>query len=135
MRDKAVFDTGVIVALYFEEDASARAVKAAEEYSPITLDLAVAEAGNVAWKRAILYGESRESTWKSLSRCLEYINSCTLINSSELAGLAYEIALDNTTTFYDSLFLAAAEMEKVPLLTLDRMMYERALGKMNVQML
>lgn len=68
MRDRAVFNTGVIVALYFEEDASEQAVTAAGKYNPNTLDL------------------------------------------------------------------AAAESEKVPLLTLDRKMYEKAKGKLNVQM-
>jgi predicted nucleic acid-binding protein len=90
MRDRAVLDSGVIFALYFEEDASLRAEKAANEYSPITLDL---------------------------------------------AGQAYEIALENKTKFYDSLFLAAALQEKVPLLTLDKKMYVAAKAKNNVQML
>ena len=51
MRDRAVLDTGVIVAIYFDEDASERAVEVASKHSPITLDLAVAEVGNAAWKR------------------------------------------------------------------------------------
>jgi len=31
MRDRAVLDSGVIFALYFEEDASERAIRAANE--------------------------------------------------------------------------------------------------------
>ena len=134
MRDRAVFDTGVIVALYFEEDASERAVTAAGKYNPITLDLAAAEVGNVAWKRVVQFGEDRDAIWQSISKCLEFIQSCTQISSMDLARLAYDIALENRTTFYDSLFLAAAESEKVPLLTLDRKMYEKAKGNLNVQM-
>ena len=55
MRDRAVLDSGVIFALYFEVDASEMAVRAANEYSPITLDLAVAEVGNSAWKRVAFF--------------------------------------------------------------------------------
>lgn len=135
MRDKAVLDTGVIVALYFEEDASERAVLAAHEYNPITLDLAVAEVGNAAWKRAVFFKEGKDATWLSLSKCLEFIKSCTLIFSSDLACQAYEIGLENGTTFYDSLFLAAAKRDRVPLLTLDKKMYEKAKAKMDVRLL
>ncbi|NTV27571.1 MAG: type II toxin-antitoxin system VapC family toxin, partial [Methanothrix sp.] len=60
MLDKAILDTGVIVAIYFEEDASERAVEVASEHSPITVDLAVAEVGNAAWKRVALFGEGKD---------------------------------------------------------------------------
>ncbi len=135
MRDRAVLDSGVIFALYFEEDASLRAEKAANEYSPITLDLAVAEVGNAAWKRVAFFKESKDAAWLSLSKCLQFIKSCTVMNSLDLAGQAYEIALENKTTFYDSLFLAAAQQEKVPLLTMDKKMYVAAKVKNNVLML
>jgi predicted nucleic acid-binding protein len=121
--------------LYFEEDASERAVRAANEYSPITLDLAVAEVGNAAWKRVAFFKENKDATLLSLSKCLLFIKSCTIMNSSDLAGSAYEIALENKTTFYDSLFLAAAQQGNVPLLTLDKKMYVAAKAKNNIQML
>jgi len=66
MRDRAVLDSGVIFALYFEEDASVRAEKAVNEYSPITLDLAVAEVGNAAWKRVVFFKENRDASLRSL---------------------------------------------------------------------
>jgi predicted nucleic acid-binding protein len=42
--------------------------------------------------------------------------------------------VENKTTFYDSLFLAAAEKERVPLYTLDKKMYEKVKAKRDVQM-
>ena len=99
------------------------------------MDLAVAEIGNAAWKRVAFFKEGKEATWLSLSKCLQFIKSCKVMNSSDLAGQAYEIALENRTTFYDSLFLAAAQQEKVPLLTLDKKMYVAAKAKSNVQIL
>jgi predicted nucleic acid-binding protein len=135
MRDRAVLDSGVIFAIYFEEEASERAAKAAKEYSPITLDLAVAEVGNAAWKRVAFFEEKDDAARLSLSKCLEFIGSCTLMNSSDLARRAFEISLEIKATFYDCLFLAAADQEKVPLLTLDRKMYESAKAKFSVMML
>jgi predicted nucleic acid-binding protein len=135
MRDRAVLDSGVIFALYFEEDASVQAERAANDYSPITLDLAVAEVGNAAWKRVAFFKESRDASLRSLLSCLQFIKSCTVMHSSDLAASAYEIALENKTTFYDSLFLAAAGQANAPLLTLDRKMYEAAKARNNVLML
>jgi predicted nucleic acid-binding protein len=135
MRDRVVLDSGVIFALYFEEDASERAVNVVDKLSPITVDLAVAEVGNAAWKRVALFKESKDSTRASLSKCLEFIKSCRVILTSDLAKLAYEIALENETTFYDSLFLAAAAREEVTLLTLDKKLYEKVRATANVQMI
>lgn len=135
MRDRAVFDSGVIFAIFFEEAASEKAAGAAAEYLPITLDLAVSEVGNAAWKRVAFFQEREEAARLSLSKCLEFIASCTVMRSSDLAPRAFEISLETKATFYDSLFLAASEQEKVPLITLDRKMYQSAKAKYSVQML
>jgi predicted nucleic acid-binding protein len=52
-----------------------------------------------------------------------------------LAELAYEISVENKITFYDSLFLAAAEKEKVPLYTLDKKLYDKVKTKIDVRMI
>ena len=135
MRDRAVLDSGVIFAIFFEEAASERAARAAGECRPITLDLAVSEVGNATWKRVAFFQEQVDAARLSLSKCLEFIASCALIRSSDLATQAFEISLETKTTFYDSLFLAAAEQENVPLLTLDKKMCQSAGTKYNVQML
>ena len=57
------------------------------------------------------------------------------MRTSDRATQAFEISLETKTTFYDSLFLAAADQANVPLLTLDKKMYQSAKGKFNVQML
>ena len=61
MRGKAVFDSGVIFAIFFEEAASERAARAAGECRPITLDLAVSEVGNAAWKRVAFFQEREDA--------------------------------------------------------------------------
>ena len=135
MRGKAVFDSGVIFAIFFEEAASERAARAAGECRPITLDLAVSEVGNAAWKRVAFFQEREDAARLSLSKCLEFIASCAVMPSSDLAPQAFEISLETRATFYDSLFLAAADQENVPLFTLDKKMYQSARTKYNVQMI
>jgi predicted nucleic acid-binding protein len=45
-----------------------------------------------------------------------------------------EIAMRNETSYYDSLFLAAAQEEEMPLLTLDRKRYEKAKANIDVRL-
>jgi predicted nucleic acid-binding protein len=126
MRDKAVFDSSVIAAIFFKEEASVRALRSAAEFDPITLDLAIAEVGNVAWKRVSFSGEKEERALEALWDCLEFISTtCTLQKSSDLLEEVFEIAVQEKVSFYDSLFLAAAERERVPLLTLDKKLHDR----------
>jgi predicted nucleic acid-binding protein len=70
----------------------------------------------------------------ALYKCLDLIKSCSILDSFELAELAYEISVENRTTFCDSLFLAAAERENVPLYTLDKKLYEKVKAKRDVRM-
>ena len=135
MPDRVVLDTGIIFAVYFKEEASSRAKKVATEKDPITVDLAFAEAGNAAWKRVVLFGEDRDASQESLCKCIDYINSCTILRSSDLTDLAFKIAVENKTTFYDSLFLAAAEREQVSLLTLDKKLYDKVKANKDVRLI
>ena len=56
MPDEVVLDSSVIAAMFFKEDASMRAQDAAAKSDLITLDLAIAEVGNVARKQVVLCG-------------------------------------------------------------------------------
>ncbi len=135
MPDRVVLDTCIIFAIYFKEEASSRAKKVASENDPITVDLAFAEAGNAAWKRIVLFGDDRDACRDSLCKCTDYIKSCTILRSSDLTDLAFEIAIENETTFYDSLFLAAAEKEQVSLLTLDKELYDKVKANKDVRLI
>jgi len=136
MPDRVALDSSVIAAMFFKEDASERALRAAAESDLITLDLAFAEVGNVAWKQVVLTGEDKELAQMALQKCMSFIfEACEVVKFQDLALEAYEISVDARTTFYDSLFLALAKKEHVPLLTLDRRMHEKAKGKLDVQLI
>jgi predicted nucleic acid-binding protein len=135
MPDKVVLDSSVIAAMFFKEDASEQALKAVVEPDLVTVDLAVAEVGNVAWKQVVLSGEDADLALTVLQKCLSFIqDACNIIRSQDLVAEAYTIAVDNRIAFYDSLFLAAADREDVPLLTLDRKLYNKMKEKMDVRM-
>ena len=136
MPDKVVLDSSVIAAMFFREDASTRAIEAAAKSDLITLDLAIAEVGNVAWKQVVLCNADKDQTLVAFKKCQSFISdACELVRAEDLTVGAYNISIVTGTAFYDSLFLAAAEARQVPLLTLDRKLYEKAKPTRNVQLI
>ena len=136
MPDEVVLDSSVIAAMFFKEDASMRALDAAAKSDLITLDLAIAEVGNVARKQVVLCGADKDQTLVAFKKCQSFISeACELVRAEDLTLRAYNISVETRTAFYDSLFLAAAEARQVPLLTLDRKLYEKARSTRNVQLI
>ena len=134
MADKVILNSSVIAAIFFKEDSSEVAEMAAESYKLITVDLAIAEVANVAWKRVMFFDESKEIALKALRRSTNFINgACEVISTRKLLEDAFAIAIADEITLYDSLFIAASEIEKVPLLTTDGKLYEEVKSKRNVK--
>lgn len=99
------------------------------------MDLAIAEVGNVAWKQFVFSGESKDRALDALRDCQYFISiACTLMKASDLMAEAFEIAVEKKTSYYDYLFLAATEKEEIPLLTLNRKLYEKIKANMNVRL-
>ena len=136
MPDEVVLDSSVIEAMFFKEDASMRALDAAAKSDLITLDLAIAEVGNMAWKQVVLCGADKDQTLVAFKKCQSFISdACELVRAEDLTIRAFNIAVETRTAFNDSLFLAAADARQVPLLTLDRKLYEKARSTRNVQLI
>ena len=136
MPDKAIADSSLIAAIFFKEESSERAEKAAENYKLITVNLAFSEVANVAWKRVVFFNESKKIASKALRRGMDFISgACEVISSQELIEDAFEIAIADKITIYDSLFIAASEREKVPLLTTDGKLYEKVKSKRSVKLI
>ena len=136
MPEKVALDSSVLVAMFFKEEASQSALNAVAEPDLITLDLAVVEVGNVAWKRAVLCDEDKDLTLKALQKCQTFISdACEVVRAEELVAEAYEISIACKAAFYDSLFLALAERENVPLQTLDKKMFNKANSSHNMKLI
>lgn len=135
MPGRVVLDSSVIAALFFKENASERAERVAENYELMTVDIAVAEVANVAWKRVVFFNEPGEPTLKALKKCKDFIMSvCGIVISQELLEDGFEIAVAERITLYDALFVAASDREKIPLLTLDETLFEKLHEKRNVKL-
>jgi predicted nucleic acid-binding protein len=112
------------------------AERVAENYRLITVDLAFTEVANVAWKRVVFFNESKEIALKALRKGIDFIvGACEVIRAKELIEDAFEIAIADKITIYDSLFIAASERGKVPLLTTDGKLYEKVKSKRNAKLI
>ncbi|WP_290596703.1 MULTISPECIES: type II toxin-antitoxin system VapC family toxin [unclassified Archaeoglobus] len=123
MPDKVVLDSSVIAAVFFrEDDVASKAEKILEEFEILyTLDLAIAEITNIAWKKAVFEEEPADIVEEGLSACIEFVTFvCQIVTSAELYDLAFKIAVEKRITAYDALFVAASERCDAPLATADR---------------
>jgi len=55
MRDSVILDSSVIAAIFFKEEASERVEEALRDYKLITVNIAIEEVANVAWKRVVFF--------------------------------------------------------------------------------
>jgi predicted nucleic acid-binding protein len=127
MPDEIVLDASVLASIsFFQDILSERAADAIADVDLITVDIAIAEVGNVAWKRVVHFQEDSELTLIALEKCIAFImEACNVINARDLVGDAYSIAVEHKVSFYDSLYIAAAKKERAPFLTLDKKLFEK----------
>ena len=96
----------------------------------------MAEVGNVAWKQVLSFGEDRDRASDALQDSQDFMaTACTIIKASDLSMKAFQIAVDDKISYYDSLFLAAAEREGIPLMTLDQKLHEKAKAKRDFRLI
>ena len=94
MPDRYVLDSSIIAAIFFQEEASSRAVKAVQDQDLLTLDLALSEVGNVAWKRITLFGEDEEVIEEAFKKGVKFITTaCEVIKTQELIDISFKIAV------------------------------------------
>ncbi len=128
MPDKVVLDSNVIAAVFFREDGvSEKAEQIIDKYDVLyTVDFAIAEITNVAWKKIVFEKEPTEIVKSGLKMCIEFITSvCEVIDSTELYDLAFKIAVEKKITAYDAFFVAASTKYDAPLATADKKLFQK----------
>lgn len=137
MPDRVVLDSSIIAAIFLQDDDDSKRARATiRRFDRITLDTAIAEIGNVAWKKTVLFGVDSTEMLGGLQDGIDFITGmCDMLKASDLAEEAYAVAVKNNIAFYDALFLAAAEKEQVPLLTLDKKLYNKAKANRDVRLM
>ncbi|MDD5025425.1 MAG: type II toxin-antitoxin system VapC family toxin [Methanoregula sp.] len=126
MRDSVVLDSSVIVPVFFPEERTELVMEMLKEKRFITVDLAIAEVTNVAWKRCMFFHEDKEITKEALNNCITFITDiCDVLHMRDLISDAFLDATKYSITVYDALFLAAAQKRTIPLLTMDAKLYHK----------
>ena len=129
-----MLDSGAIAALFFNDPYSESVETAIYKYESFhTVDFALAEVCNVAWKRVKIFGEDINTCTKALSLARDFVeNACQVTESRELMRQALEIAVEENINAYDSLFLALAKRARSKLLTTDRPLHRKLLDSKKV---
>jgi predicted nucleic acid-binding protein len=121
--NRFVLDASVAAKWYVDEEHSDTALQLAET-GPVWIvpDLFFAEIGNVLWKKVRL-GEMEEVDAREAVTLLHRLE-IKVYEARSLVESALKLALQFQCTVYDGLYLSAAIMEKCPLVTADRKLYE-----------
>jgi predicted nucleic acid-binding protein len=120
MHDKIILDSCIIAAIFLPEAISAKAIDAAADHDCITVDLALTEVANAAWKRAVHAGNDPESVKTYLEDAIAFIReTCEVIPAQDLLTPAWDLACSHRITIYDALFVAASIRCDAPLVTAD----------------
>jgi len=126
MLDSVVLDSSVIAPVFFPEEKTEQVMGMLKEKRFITVDLAIAEVTNVAWKRCMFFHEDKEITKEALNNCITFITDvCDVLHMRDLISDAFLDATKYSITVYDALFLAAAQKRTIPLLTMDAKLYHK----------
>ena len=126
MRNSVVLDSSVIAPVFFPEEKTEQVMGMLKEKRFITVDLAIAEVTNVAWKRCMFFHEDKEITKEALNNCITFITDvCDVLHMRDLISDAFLDAAKYSITVYDALFLAAAQKRTIPLLTMDAKLYHK----------
>lgn len=127
MASDVSLDSGAIAALFFDDPFSQRVEAAVARYTSFnTLDLALAEVCNVAWKRVRSFGEDLETSARALSLARDFVGSaCQVASSGELLHHALLLAVEEGVSAYDALYLTLAMKSKTKLLTTDEKLHRK----------
>jgi len=120
MTGSTVIDSGVIAAIFFPEDLTARAIDKLPARL-LTVDIALPDAAQVAAKRILSGSGNPDDVKEMLHDATVFITRiCDPIPSGELIGPAFDLACTLNIPLYDALFVAAAVRERGELYTADK---------------
>lgn len=121
-----VVDASVAAKWFVAESESVAAARVLQE--DLTLaspDLLFAEVGNILWKKT-RRGEISADAGQTILNALKRARIRIYRSSSvQLLHLAFQLAVEAQTTFYDSLYVALAIQIGLPLVTADRRLTQR----------
>lgn len=124
--NRITFDASVLIKCFIEEEwsqqASEIAAKAKEIFVP---DLVFCEIGNILWKKVNQRLLKADDSMDLLEDILA-VRNLKIVPYRILVSSALRLAHEINCTMYDGMYLAASLHERVPLVTDDKRLYEKA---------
>ena len=125
-----LLDSSILVKLVVNEKGSEDARETVkkhlrEGYRLHTVDLALPEALNALWKHVIIHADLSENQVEHVIEDIQRIwMGLNVVSSHEVTIRAFQIAVNNRLTVYDSLFIAAAIYQSAKLFTADLKLFK-----------
>lgn len=122
-----VLDSSAIGAIFFKDKSGQSVTEMIQSYDRlVTVDLAYAEVGSIAWKSVVIFKESIESTSKALEQAITFISdNCDVVSSKYLLMKALKLGIKYKVQIYDALFLVLGKELKTIVLTTDERLHNR----------
>ncbi|MFW6109754.1 MAG: type II toxin-antitoxin system VapC family toxin [archaeon] len=120
-----LLDSSILVKLVVNERGSEDARETVRKYLRDgyrlhTVDMALPEALNALWKHVTIHTDlSKKQAGQVIEDLKRIWISLNVISSHEVTNRAFQIAVNNKLTAYDSLFIAAAMYQSAKLFTAD----------------
>jgi predicted nucleic acid-binding protein len=129
-----VFDGCIAIKWFFDEDMSAEALNAGQRFEQtIAPALILPEVANAVWKR-MARSEVSENRAKEICETVPLLFR-SLVSLQDLHERSSEIMIYLNHPIYDCVYLALAEREKLPLITVDRRLIEAGRGLATVKVI
>jgi predicted nucleic acid-binding protein len=125
-----LLDSSILVKLVVNEQGSEKARETVkkhlrEGYRLDTVDLALPEALNALWKHVTIHRDLDEKQAEHVLEDLMKIwVSLNVVSSHEVTQEAFLIAVSNSLTVYDALFIAATVYQSAKLYTADGKLFK-----------
>ena len=114
----SVVDASVIAAIVLREEGWDKLI--AHLRGAITLDQAFKETLNAIWKATRRGYLNRDDAFKAFKILKSIMESIEVRSELNYLDKAFELSVETDSSIYDSLYLALAQSERRPLLTLDK---------------
>ncbi len=126
--NRITFDASVLIKCFIEEEWSQQAFEIAAEATEIFVpDLIFCEIGNILWKKVNQRLLKPDHSMELLEDIIA-VRNLKVVPYRILVASALRLAHEVNCSMYDGMYLAASLHERVPLVTDDKRLYDKAVN-------
>lgn len=128
--DKIILDTSILIKLFSPDEYDKTTQELIVRFSQKRLSFVLVDLAIYEFINALRFGKkaTKEFIYNTIIAIFD-LNPRTIVLSNELIKATLEIMEKSPLTVYDAVFVAAAELENIPLLTADYRHHKKEISK------